>query len=245
MIKINLLPPTMRATPQQAAPKVSTPVKPIAAKHADLGLGLTATRLLLFVLVGAGALLVLVYLSTVLLPCWWQYHKVSRANKEWVPMVQEYARLDALRTQQANDAIILNELDAQIKVRLSWSKILNAVSDVVPSSVQLVKLGTVMSRDMVAAPPEAKPAASAPGKGPPPPPPMVERPVQLLELEGIAVKGKLGEEDMQSFLDQIRSHPLFKEYFDNIRLMDITSTTDQAKKFSIRCRFRLSESSGT
>ncbi len=245
----------MRATPQAAVQKVATPLKPIVSKQAAAaaaGLGFTATRLLLFAVVGAASLLVFAYLATVLVPCWWEHRRVYRAQKEWKPMAQEYARLDSLRTQQAKDGMILDELDAQIAARLRWAKILNAVSDVVPASIQLVKLGTVMAKEMIAAPLESKPGdanakkidVSAPGKGPPPPPPMVEKQVQLLELEGVAVKGKLGEEDLQSLLDQIRSHPVFKEYFDNIRLMDVTSTTDQAKKFSIRCRFRLPGSSG-
>ncbi len=252
MIKINLLPPGMRtAQLAQAAAKTAAAAKSaataVAAKTISAGLGITATRILLFGVVGVVSLVVLAFVGAVVVPCWLAHSMVTKAHNRWNPLEREFTRLDALNTQGATDGTILDELSAQIVGRLRWARILNAVSDVIPSSVQLVSLGTVASKEMVPSVPVLDPAAKKPAApadkkaAPAPMPPMVEGTVQVLNLEGIVAKGKLGEDDIKILLDQIRSHAVFKEYFDSANLTDVASMPDQTKKFSIRCKFKMPE----
>lgn len=221
MIKINLLPMTMRVVEK---PKET--VKPTA-----LGM-----KILVYALGGGGALIVLAYVVLVVVPLWMAHISLSGWQKQWTAMEKEFQQVDAFDRQKLENTGRLGELNRKKEERVRWAKILNAVSDVMPTSIQLTKIVSAKMTESVPAPP--KPASPDAPQASPGQQEKVERAFQVMELEGLAEKGLLGEEDLKTLLEQMRSHPLFEECFERIDLIGVATLPDMTKKFSLRCRFK-------
>ncbi len=225
MIQINLLPPSMRVVQ-----KVREPGKPLALGN----------KILIYAGAGAAGLLVTIYAITVLLPGLLVASQTRRLNKEWKQMEEKFGVVDKTSKEGKMSGARLAELARKKEGRWRWAEILNAVSDVMPPSIQLTRISSGQLVEMVPLPP-AKAAAQAPKAAPKSealPAQKTRRYYQALEMEGVVEKGALGEEDLKTLMREIRAHPVFNETFERIELVGVATQPDRSKKFSLRCRFK-------
>ncbi len=225
MIQINLLPPSMRVVQ-----KVREPGKQLALGH----------KILIYAGAGAAGVLVAIYATTVLLPGLLLGSQTRRLSQEWKRLEENFGAVDKTSKEGKTSGARLAELARKKEGRWRWAEILNAISDVMPPSIQLTRVSSGQLVEMVPLPP-AKAAAQAPKnapKGEAAPAQKTRRYFQALEMEGLVEKGALGEEDLKTLMQEIRAHPVFSETFERIELVGVATQPDRTKKFSLRCRFK-------
>ncbi len=220
MIHINLLPPSMRRSR----------AKEQAASRAPQG-----NKILFFGLVGSVIFLVFLYVLFVVIPIGWASYRLSSWQKQWTSFEKEIGEVEALDKQQRDAAARLAEIQNKTQGRVRWAKILNAVSDTVPPSIRLKRATAATLSEVVVVPAAAVKIPAPKGQTAPA---KTKRVYRVFELEGIAERGSLGEEDLRRFMEDFRSHPAFKEYFERMELVGVSAMPDQGKRFSLRCRLK-------
>ena len=228
MIRINLLPSTMRK--QFAGREGSKITVQLGNKVVSYGLGTVAT------------VLVLSYLGLVLLPSWFTRMGLARWQKKWGMIEKQFNEVNSYVTQEKQFLARLGELAKKKKDRVRWAQLLNAISDVVPPSIQLVRISSGPLVEMVPMPAKQTKSGSpavASGEQTQAPTQKIRRTIQVLELEGVAEKGLLGEEDLNTLMQQMRINSVFNDYFERVELVGVVSLPDSTKKFSLRCRFKV------
>jgi Tfp pilus assembly protein PilN len=219
MISINLLPSSMQMQ-QKTAPITDAAV--------------LSNRVLLLGVGGAMAILVLAYCALVIVPGYLVKTRLGSWQRQWTEIALEFQEVDAFAKQKRLFTHRMSELRDKQKQRVRWARLLNAVSDVVPPSIQLIRVSSGELAEMVPEPPKpgAPPGATAA------PVVKIRAFFRMMELEGIAQKGQLGDEDLKALMEAMRSNEVFAHNFERIELVGVMTRKDLSKRFSLRCRFK-------
>ncbi len=145
--------------------------------------------------------------------------RATRGN--WQQIEQRFNEVQALQRASGEQQALLKELDRWSALRAPWSALLPELSQIVPASMQLTRLGIRSEWSFVKAP---APTTSD-GKEIPLPPMPTRR--VYLSLEGRA-SGDLADEVVVGFVRTLRESPGYAPLFESVKLQRLVRETVSA-----------------
>lgn len=148
------------------------------------------------------------------------------AKQEWESIEARYNSVVEKQKELATHLSLLRELQTWHTNRPEWSRLLPALQDIAPESVQLTRLG--MRSDWVYLKPPAPPEGAKSGdenkeaKNPP----LIPARKTTISAEGRA-RGELADETVVQFVRTWRDNAAFKPYFESVRLQRLQRESDR------------------